>query len=67
MQLTQLAVTESAAAKATGCSVDTFRRMRHAGTGPPWIKVGSRSIRYPVKELRAWIAHQMARNERVDA
>ncbi|MGH8867918.1 MAG: helix-turn-helix transcriptional regulator [Actinomycetes bacterium] len=51
-----LAVPERVAAKAVGVSEDTFKRLRRRGIGPPFIRVGSRSIRYPVAELQRWIA-----------
>lgn len=37
-----------------GVSVDTLRRMRERGDGPPWIEVSERSVRYPSDLYQAW-------------
>jgi hypothetical protein len=66
MQLAQIVVSERVAAEAIGCHPDTLRNWRRAGIGPPWIRMGPRAIRYPVKDLRAWI-REMAQNEQADA
>ena len=41
-----------------GLSPSTLARYRAEGSGPPWIRVGRRLIRYPRSGVRAWIASQ---------
>lgn len=45
----------AAAAAITGLSIAWFERIRWAGGGPPYMKVG-RSVRYSTQELRAFMA-----------
>ena len=42
------------ASSLTGMSIAWFERKRWLKEGPPLYKVGSRSIRYKVKELFEW-------------
>jgi predicted DNA-binding transcriptional regulator AlpA len=39
-----------------GISEKTLERMRKDGSGPPFIKLRGNQIRYPIRELEAWIA-----------
>jgi predicted DNA-binding transcriptional regulator AlpA len=54
-------LTEKQAAKYIGMSRSFLRQSRMDGNrnnrtpGPPWIQVGSRSIRYRVEDLDEWI------------
>ena len=36
-------------------SIETLRKWRKNGKGPPWIKP-SRAVRYPIDAVRAWEA-----------
>ena len=36
-------------------SVKKLERMRADGSGPPFIKTGSKTIRYPIVGLNAWV------------
>ena len=38
-----------------GHSVSTIRKWRFNRTGPPWIKVGKKSVRYSIRGLREWL------------
>ncbi|MCX7370991.1 MAG: DNA-binding protein [Alphaproteobacteria bacterium] len=39
-----------------GCSERLLDRQRIAGTGPAFIRVGTRHIRYPLSAVEAWEA-----------
>ena len=45
-------------AEIVGLSPATLRRYRAAGSGPPWMRIGERLIRYPRSGVREWIASQ---------
>jgi hypothetical protein len=52
-------INEHEASNILGRSVPTLRKDRWAGTGVPFIKIGS-SVRYSVKDLQEYIAlHRM--------
>lgn len=36
-------------------SVGTLKRWRRCHSGPPWCRVGSRAVRYPVALLDVWL------------
>ena len=38
-----------------GLTLETLQIWRTAGSGPPWMKLGSHLVRYPETELEAWI------------
>jgi predicted DNA-binding transcriptional regulator AlpA len=38
----------------------SLRYWRARGEGPPWCRVGRRLVRYPLAELRRWIAERAA-------
>jgi len=50
-----LNINEQEAAKRYGLSVHWFRRMRWAGGGPEFLKVGSRCL-YPVESTDSYFA-----------
>ncbi len=37
-----------------------LKNLRHRGEGPPFLRLGERSIRYPEDKLRAWIEAETA-------
>ena len=61
-------IAEADAAKIVGLAPSTLAKMRSRGDGPPYIKTG-RIVRYPVRELRAWLSSRTFRSEpdRADA
>jgi predicted DNA-binding transcriptional regulator AlpA len=44
------------AAVYTGRSESGLEKMRCSGTGPPFVKLGSRSVGYLREDLDAWLA-----------
>lgn len=42
------------AAEILGLSSGTLENWRSAGVGPPWRRIGSKTIRYLKSELIAW-------------
>ncbi len=56
-QESELAVTERRAADLCGLSIDTLRRYRRAGTGPVYVRIGTKQgpIRYRIADLDAWL------------
>lgn len=42
-------------AQQLGVSEKTLERWRKDGSGPPFVKTGSKRIRYPIVGLEAWI------------
>lgn len=51
-------ITPREAAQRLHVAVGTLKRWRRCQAGPPWCRVGSRSIRYPVALLDGWLADQ---------
>ncbi len=41
-------------------AVGTLKRWRRCHAGPPWCRVGSRAVRYPVTLLEAWLCSENA-------
>lgn len=39
---------------------ETLRRWRKAGTGPDWIRVGDRFVRYPREGVQEWLRRASA-------
>ncbi len=39
-----------------GISLKTLERMRKDGSGPPFVKIRNKQIRYPIASLDTWIA-----------
>ena len=54
----QQLLTPQDAAKRLAVSEKTLQRWRRVRTGPPWIVVGGRSIRYSPNDLDAFIAER---------
>jgi predicted DNA-binding transcriptional regulator AlpA len=52
-------VNERAAAEAIGVSVGTLRRMRRQNTGPAYVRVSQRRLRYDASELAAWLRNRV--------
>lgn len=46
---------ERDAAKLLAMSYDGLRKMRIAGRGPRWIRVGRRAVSYEVAAIHEWI------------
>lgn len=51
---------EQEAADFLGVSIRTMQNWRHRGGGPSYIKLNSRSVRYQLSDLKAWIEAQKA-------
>lgn len=49
-------IDEVAAAELLGLAPSTLRNMRCSGGGPPFTRVGDRSIRYDPRDLEKWIS-----------
>ncbi len=52
-------------ARLTRMSVAAIRRWRLLNSGPPFLKVGSSSVRYDPRALRVWLASRPAGGEHV--
>jgi excisionase family DNA binding protein len=50
-------LTSAETAERLRVNVDTLRRWRREGTGPPWHRVG-RQVRYPARELERWLQQE---------
>lgn len=48
-------INDAKAAEITGMSRAWFQRMRVAGGGPPYTKIGRGSVRYRLSDLHAWM------------
>jgi hypothetical protein len=61
-------ITETEAARFLGLrSAKTLYFWRLKKTGPPWMRYGTRCIRYRVKDLIAWQERQLVSNETKEA
>ena len=67
MESQRLSFTEQEVASLTGIKVKTLQRWRVVGQGPPWIRAGSRLIRYPAKNLTAWLENRPGGGESAEA
>ena len=47
---------EAELSEETGIPRKTLARFRKEGSGPPFVRFGRRTIRYPKDKLREWIA-----------
>ena len=56
------AVTTAEASRITGISVCTLHTWRSRGGGPPFLKLGGRSVRYQRRALFKWMAARTRRN-----
>lgn len=45
-------------ARLLGCSAATVERMRYAGRGPRWVRVGVRNIVYRAEAVQEWLREQ---------
>lgn len=54
MQL-NCSLTTRQAANTIGVSVSTLKRMRYAGLGPAYVKVGAKTYRYLIQDIEAWL------------
>ncbi len=48
-------------------SLKTLERLRKNGGGPPFIKTGSKHIRYPITGLDAWVDAQLEKTTTSDS
>ena len=51
-------MTTEEAADFLGLSKSTLEHWRTVRTGPPFVRVGARSIRYRLEDLEAWLVEQ---------
>lgn len=51
-------LTEGETAELLGMTVSFLQARRIRGGGPPFIRVGSRTVRYDVRDLDRWIEKQ---------
>lgn len=51
-------LTPEATAEMLDKGVSTLERWRADGSGPPFCRIGKRSVRYRLGDLRAWIAQR---------
>ena len=49
-------LTEADTAQFLSCSQVTLRRWRMRGIGPDWVRLNTRSIRYRIADLEAYVA-----------
>ena len=64
MQLNYPLTTRQAAA-VIGVSVTTLKRMRYAGLGPVYAKIGARTFRYRAADIENWLRDQRRLPEEV--
>lgn len=57
----QALVTTAGAARLCGLSPRTLEKLRLAGGGPPFVKLG-RAVRYDANDLRDWIDNNRRRS-----
>jgi len=55
-------VSPSEASALTSIPLKTLEAMRSKRTGPPYVKIGS-SVRYPLRDLRAWMQSHLVQTE----
>lgn len=48
-------LTEREAAARLALAPGTLRNWRHQGEGPPWVRIGTRSVRYSATELADFV------------
>ena len=56
--------TEKELAARLGLTPITLQTWRRLAKGPPFVKLGRRAIRYPVRRVEAWIADRAVRGEK---
>ncbi len=55
-------LTEQAASKHLAVEARTLQQWRVTGSGPPFVRVSRRCVRYRVADLDAWIAERIKRS-----
>lgn len=50
--------TPAALGERLGLSVGALAQMRYRGTGPRFIKLGGRQVRYAESDIQAWLEQQ---------
>lgn len=53
------AIDTKAASKLTGVPVQTLETWRSRGGGPRFVKLGSKTVRYPRRELLGWMRKRL--------
>ena len=48
------------AARRLGITERTLGDWRRRGTGPAWVRLGTRTVRYPEARLDAWLTDRMS-------
>lgn len=43
-----------------GVKPSTLQKMRHRKKGPPYVRLGHRTVRYPESELKRWLEERGA-------
>lgn len=51
-------ITAKETAQRLRVAVGTLKRWRRCHAGPPWCRIGSRAVRYPVTLLEEWLGTQ---------
>ena len=59
------AISVGQAAAFLGYTKSTLNRWRMAGIGPEYVKVSRTSIRYRLKDLKAWLEANLVSNAKV--
>jgi hypothetical protein len=44
-------------------NTECLRYWRRRGTGPPWVRLGPKTIRYPAPDLEMWIVNVEGQQE----
>ena len=55
MKIEDNVLTEAETARVIGASASGVRKWRREGSGPPYIRIGSRLIRYSAEDVQAWL------------
>jgi hypothetical protein len=51
-------ITAKETAQRLHVAVGTLKRWRRCHAGPPWCRIGSRAVRYPLALLEVWLGNQ---------
>lgn len=60
----QILLTPEQTAERLGVTVGTLANWRTAGDGPPYVKMGSKLVRYPEDDLRSWLTENTVRTQK---
>lgn len=63
----RLALSTRQAEDLTGFDIKWFEKLRAEGSGPPYIRLPNKRIRYPYPEFIVWWKAYLDTGERVDA